>query len=667
VINGYFIPPETGLYVFNTCSDDQGELLLSTDDTAANLRLIAQVTAWDNSYQYVSSAGGSSITQKESDTWSPNPTAASPTIPWAGGIKLTGGSNYFIEELHYQGGGGDNSAVVFWTEDGNYPLPPDGTPPDFAPTNIAMLAPSATVTFSTQPVSVNVLSGTQATFTAAGTSTSQISVDESAPQANPTFDSFQWYTNGVPVPGATTSTYTSPLLTTNNSGDHVYVAISAIGAGVSNSATATITVAEDTNAPALQSAFYVLDSGGTGGEPTNAYVDLTFSRPMSPATALNAANYTIAGATITSVIMVTNGYYGTNSYSQVILQLSLPLKNGNSFTVTTTGLQSFSGIPTSNSSIPGSSDPLTSEDIALGGINAPGETVYLGPGSYIVNAAGIDIWNSEDSFRFVYTTRTNNFDIVVQVSGIDPANQWTKAGLMARETIDPTDGGSRMISVESTASKTTSPPPLDGSTAENSLSVGWRSVTDTSAFNGATPAVGEQYSYIGDGNLVPVYPNDAWIRLTRTGYGTTNDLFTGYGSTNGGLDWVLMCTFNPEFTTNNTVEPGVAVPTNSPFPSVVYVGMCTTAHESTTQTYLATAYYQNFGDYVAKSPPPGQPVLTATRTSPTTVSVSWTPGGGSLYSSSVLSTNPASWTLVGTNNPASITIGAGVSEFYEVQ
>ncbi len=124
----------------------------------------------------------------------------------------------------------------------------------------------------------------------------------------------------------------------------------------------------------------------------------------------------------------------------------------------------------------------------------------------------------------------------------------------------------------------------------------------------------------------------SWVRLTRTGYGTTNDMFTGYGSTNGGLDWVLMCTFNPENTTNNVVDPGDPNPTNAPFPSVVYVGMCTTAHETVTQTFLATAYYNNFGDTAsAAALVSTRPTLTAKQASATTVSVSWTPGGGTLY------------------------------------
>jgi hypothetical protein len=284
----------------------------------------------------------------------------------------------------------------------------------------------------------------------------------------------------------------------------------------------------------------------------------------------------------------------------------------------------------------------------------PGTTYYLGPGSYEVDAAGLDIWNAQDSFRFVYTTRTNNFDIEVQVPYVAPADQWTKAGLMVREAIDPADGGSRMMSVEATASTTLSPLPIDGSGAQNAYSMGVRSGPDTAAYS---PAAATGGYFVGDG-IVPVpYPN-VWIRLTRTGYGTTNDEFTGYYSTNGS-SWTSFCDWFPEDSTNNSDA--------TPFPSVVYVGMCTVAHEGAgaNQADMATVIYQNFGDYVAKVVT-GQPVLTATLASPTTVSVSWKPGGGTLYSSPVLTTNSASWSVVGTSNPAVVPI-SGSATYFEIR
>ncbi|RYD89365.1 MAG: hypothetical protein EOP50_17650, partial [Sphingobacteriales bacterium] len=41
----FLVPPTTGSYTFWIASDDQSELLLSTDETVANLRSIASVTS----------------------------------------------------------------------------------------------------------------------------------------------------------------------------------------------------------------------------------------------------------------------------------------------------------------------------------------------------------------------------------------------------------------------------------------------------------------------------------------------------------------------------------------------------------------------------------------------------------------------------------------------
>jgi len=364
----------------------------------------------------------------------------------------------------------------------------------------------------------------------------------------------------------------------------------------------------------------------------------------------NPANYTIAGATITGVTLFTNSTGNDFGGTMAILQLAAPLKGA--FTVSMPNVLDFSLLPVTNSTVKGVFDPLTSVDINQAvALPVDGTTYYLGPNQYEVDASGTDIWGDNDSFRFVYTTRTNNFDIVVQVPYIAPADQWTKAGLMVRELIDPADGGSRMMSIEATASQTLSPKPLDGSIAQNWDSMGVRDEQDAAAYSPpVNPDATNSSYYIGDGLIAVPFPN-VWLRLTRTQEGTTNDAFTGYTSTDG-QDWTAFCKFNPE-------DSGAM--TN--FPSVVYVGMCTTAHIGAPGTDIATVIYQNFGDFVPSTVTTG-PTVTAAL-SGGNINISWTPTGGSLYSSPTLSTNSADWTLVGTANPYSAPLGSG-SLFFKV-
>jgi hypothetical protein len=84
--------PETGEYTFWIAADDEGELRLSTDDTAANASLIASVSGGTNSQEWDKYAS------QESST-----------------ISLVAGDTLYIEALMKEGSGDDNLAVAWST------------------------------------------------------------------------------------------------------------------------------------------------------------------------------------------------------------------------------------------------------------------------------------------------------------------------------------------------------------------------------------------------------------------------------------------------------------------------------------------------------------------------------------------------------------------------
>lgn len=80
----------------------------------------------------------------------------------------------------------------------------------------------------------------------------------------------------------------------------------------------------------------------------------------------------------------------------------------------------------------------------IGTVGATGSASYSS-GTFTVSGAGADIWNSADAFRFVYTPMTGDGSIVADVTSVQYVANWTKAGVMMRETLDPSSRHAFML------------------------------------------------------------------------------------------------------------------------------------------------------------------------------------------------------------------------------
>lgn len=105
-VSGIFIPAVTGEYVFFTCSDDDSDFFISTNDQPDAKRLCAQEQNWSDPRQWL--AGSAAM--KRSDTWSPD---GGTTTPFGEGIHLEAGVRYFIQGVMHEGSGGDNHSATF--------------------------------------------------------------------------------------------------------------------------------------------------------------------------------------------------------------------------------------------------------------------------------------------------------------------------------------------------------------------------------------------------------------------------------------------------------------------------------------------------------------------------------------------------------------------------
>jgi len=137
-VSGFFIPPQTGDYVFFISSDDESRLFISTNsDQPAAKVWVAHQRDWNDARMWVS---GNNASQRRSDQFTPDGGA---NYPYAQGIRLEAGRRYYIEAIQREGGGGDNLAVTFKLMNENDPV--DGDAPLLTGNVIGYMAEPAPV------------------------------------------------------------------------------------------------------------------------------------------------------------------------------------------------------------------------------------------------------------------------------------------------------------------------------------------------------------------------------------------------------------------------------------------------------------------------------------------------------------------------------------------
>jgi len=79
-------------------------------------------------------------------------------------------------------------------------------------------------------------------------------------------------------------------------------------------------------------------------------------------------------------------------------------------------------------------------DVSDGNLGADGDSSYdAATDVYTVNGSGNDIWGSADNFQYVYKEIVGDFSIeaTVKADAGTSGNDWVKAGLLARQNLDP--------------------------------------------------------------------------------------------------------------------------------------------------------------------------------------------------------------------------------------
>ena len=301
---GYFYPPVSGDYMFWIASDDNGNLYLSQDDTAANKKLIAQETGYSTARNWDTASSGTSES-KNSQTFTGTEWPTKDTANGGAKITLQKGKVYYIEALMKEGTGDDYLAVAVAAPDGSI----DQTLPIPGDYLSSADKKSGSPVVLTQPKSQTVDEGAAVTF--------GVSADGTPPY------SYQWQRNGANIQDATNVTYTLAKAPRADNTALFGVTISSPG-GNTASQPATLTVNPDTIPPTV-----VLVSTSLG-----TTVKIEYSEWVNPASATNKANYSIANITITDATISDD-----NKTVTLAITGNLPAD----FEVTLGGVQDFGG------------------------------------------------------------------------------------------------------------------------------------------------------------------------------------------------------------------------------------------------------------------------------------------------------------------------------------
>jgi hypothetical protein len=435
-VHGYLLPPETGDYVFWISSDDASHLLLSPSPDPAAAVLIAQVTGWTPPRNWFLEANQRS-----------NP------------IRLEANKVYYIAALMKEQGGGDNLAVRWELPDGSVEEPIPAT--RFYPYGIAFGPPE----IATPPADTTAVEGSAARF--------EVELRTFTPAQ------FQWQVNEIDVPAATSSVYLRDPVSLADHNARVRVRVwNEFDTLISPDA--TLTVSPDVTPP------HIVQVQNIGADR----VQILFSEPIEPASATQPDNYTLdRGAAVIEAI--------PGPTPERVTLTTSPLSLGITYTLTVTGVQDRASSP--NPIPPGTRVEFTVQSFALVDIGNPPIPGSLTPTpeGHDLEGSGRDIAGVFDECQFAWQEVAGDFDLKVRVAALSPVDPWTKAGLMARQTLEPNS-------------------PLAAALATPSLS---------GCFFTVRPNAGGQT--ISTGHFPVNYPY-TWLRLKRAG-----NIFSGYASYDG--------------------------------------------------------------------------------------------------------------------------------------
>jgi len=563
---GYLYPPQTGDYTFWTCSDDDSELWLSTDDSPAKIKLICNVEGW-MPYLAWDGTGGAPGTNFKSKP-----------------VSLQAGKKYYVEALWADGTGGGFQTVGWGGPgigagpviiDGKYLSPVIRNPepaflaknPSPADGTIGVSMPLMTWEAGVTAVFHNVYFGTDPNPPLASSMQTWLLYYHLLPLEPGV--TYYWKVDEIEADGVTT--HEGPVWTFVAQAETAYYPQPADGDDAVSPATELTWMA---GLNASKHHLYL-------GEDKDA---VTQGTPEVDKGFLTDPNFTpeaLKGATTYHWRVDETQLDGTVqtgevwSFTTYILVDEFETYNDDEGTDTRIYETWVDGWVTGNGATVGNWDPPFAErTIVHGGLQSmPFDYNNLNPpyysevyrefapvqdwtvngvtdlslwvrgyaamqtvaitetaGKMTLTGAGRDIWDNYDDFTFAYKKLSGNGSMVARVVNIGAGtNTWAKGGVMIRDSLN---GGSTFVDMVMNAN-------TDG-TAGNGASFQWRPIADAGCTTADSATV-----------VAPPY----WVKIERTG-----DNISGFYSIDG------------SFWTQLGITQTIAMP------APVYIGICVTSH-----------------------------------------------------------------------------------------
>jgi hypothetical protein len=199
-------------------------------------------------------------------------------------------------------------------------------------------------------------------------------------------------------------------------------------------------------------------------------------------------------------------------------------------------------------------------------IGTTGGSATENKGKFAVVGDGADIWNAADGFQFVYKKLVGDGSMTARVVSQQATNEWAKAGVMIRETLEP---GSKHCFMAFTALA--------------SHGVAFQNRTRTNSGTCYTASTDP-----GTINASLAYGLPFWVRIVREG-----EQLSGYISKDG-ANWTLV--------PPSTASDGSPNPQTNDMTDPLYIGLAVTSHSA---GIYCTAEFDNIsftGNVIDKIP-----------------------------------------------------------------